>query len=105
MRDRIEIQTGTRTPQATGGTAWVTTATETVWGDVAVISAEGRERYQSIDAVVNYKVRLRKGPSVSLSGTRFVWVTNGSKILQPVAPPEEYQTYTTVLCTDTGETA
>ena len=112
MRQRIRIETGSYAPSAGGGTTWTTTATETRWANAITITAEARSRYQSIDAVVEYEFRFRDRPTITLKGTRFVWVTNGHpnylKRYGIAAPPTQEDgegRYTNVLVSDTGEVA
>lgn len=112
MRERIRIETGAKVAQPEGGTKWTVTSTITRCAEAVLISAEARERYQSIDKVVEYKFRFRGRPTITMQGTRFVWMTDGHpnvlKIYVPAAPAENADgvgRYTTVLVSDTGEVA
>ena len=111
-KQRIRIETGSYAPDAGGGIGWTTTATETRWAEVVLVSAEAKERYQSLDKQVDYKFTFRGTPTISMKGTRFVWVTKGHpnkfKIFLPAAPPENTDQegeWTSVYVTDTGERA
>jgi len=111
-KQRIRVETGTYSPDAGGGIAWTTTATQTLWTDVVLVSAEVQERYQSIDKEIAYKFTFRGTPTISMKGTRFVWVSKGHsnrlKIYLPAAPAENTDQLgeeTSVLVTDTGEVA
>jgi len=111
-KQRIRIETGTYAPDAGGGIAWTTTATQTRWADTVLVSAEAQERYQSIDKQIDYKFTFRGTPTITMKGTRFVWVTKGHpnrlKIYLPAAPAENTDQLgeeTSVLVTDTGEVA
>jgi hypothetical protein len=110
MRQRIRVETGTRAPQASGGTAWSSSSNVTLWCDAITITAAARERYQSLDRVVEYEFRFRDRPTITMQGTRFVWLTNGHpnrlKIYIPAAPPTQADgvgRYTNILVEDTGE--
>jgi len=112
MRQRIRIETGSKTPQASGGTAWETSSTITRWAEAITVTADARERYQSIDRVVEYEFRFRSRPTITMQGTRFVWMTDGHpnklKIYTPAAPSTQADgvgRYTNVLVSDTGEVA
>lgn len=112
MREKIRIETGSKTPQASGGTAWTTASTITRCAEAVLVSAEARERYQSIDRVVEYEFQFRSRPTITMQGTRFVWMTDGHpnklKIYAPAAPAENADgvgRYTTVLVNDTGKVA
>ena len=111
-KQRIRIETGTYAPDAGGGIGWTTTATQTLWADVVLVSAEAQDRYQSVDKQIDYKFTFRGTPTISMKGTRFVWVSKGHpnklKIYLPAAPPENTDQLgeeTSVYVTDTGEVA
>ena len=111
MIERIRIDTGSKTPQATGGTAWTTTATEIRWCDAVALSTKDIERYDSLDGKVDYELHFRGWPTVSMQSSRFVWLTNGhpnkGKVYEPVKPPTKVQGQRRamiVLVRDTGET-
>ena len=111
-KQRIRVETGTYAPDAGGGIGWTTTATQTKWADVVLVSAEAQDRYQSIDKQIDYKFTFRGTPTISMKGTRFVWVTKGHpnrlKIYLPATPPENTDQLgeeTSVYVTDTGEVA
>jgi len=112
MRQRIRIETGSKAPSAAGGTTWSTSSSTTRYADAITITAEKRERYQSIDGEVVYEFRFRGRPTIGMGTTRFVWLTDGHpldlRIFKPAAPatnPDGIGRYTNVLVTDTGETA
>jgi len=112
VMERIRIETGTKTTQAKGGTAWTTTATERRWAEAVWIPTERAERYQSVDGKVDYEFRFKDWPTVTMAGSRFVWVTNGhpncGKVYYPVKPPTRIQgsrREMVVLVRDSGETA
>ena len=111
-KQRIRIETGTYAPDSGGGITWTTTATETLWTDTVLIAAEAQERYQSIDKQIDYKFKFRGRPTITMKGTRFVWVSKGHpnrlKIYLPAAPAENTDQLgeeTSVLVSDTGEVA
>jgi len=111
MIERIRIDTGSKTPQSTGGTVWATTATEIRWCDVVALSTKDIERYDSLDGKVDYEFHFRGWPTVSMQSSRFVWMTNGhpnkGKVYEPVKPPTKVQGQRRamiVLVRDTGET-
>jgi hypothetical protein len=111
MIERIRVDTGSKTPQATGGTQWTTTATETRWCDAVALSTKDIERYDSLDGKVDYEFHFRGWPTVSMGGSRFVWDTDGhpnkGKVYEPVKPPTKVQGQRRamiVLVRDTGET-
>ena len=110
--ERVRIETGSKAPAAAGGTAWSASSTETRWCECVFISAEKRERYQSIDGQVDYEFRFHDWPTITMAGSRFVWVTDGHpnalKIFYPVKPPQRMEGQrraTVVLVKDSGETA
>lgn len=112
MRDRIRIETGSKVPSPAGGTVWTPVSSITRCAEAVSVSAAARERYQSIDKVIEYEFQFRGRPTITMQGTRFVWVTNGHpnvlKIYVPVAPAENRDgvgRYTTVLVSGTGEVA
>jgi len=112
MNERMRIETGAKAPQPGGGTAWTTSSTETLWCNPVFVSAEKKERYQSIDGQVDYEFHFGDWPAITMGGTRFVWMTDGHpnalKIYSPVAPPQRLagpQRVTVVLVKDSGETA
>jgi len=106
-KDRVRIDTGTRTSTATSPLgAWVTASSDTRWCEVASISpAMAVQRYNiELDAVVRKEFRFYDKPTITLGGTRFVWFTNGSddylKIYWPKSSPVNADgegTVTTVL--------
>jgi len=109
---RIRIETGSKAPAAAGGTVWSTSSTDTRWANVIVKTVEAQSRYQSIDGVVDYEFVFRGRPTIALGTTRFVWITDGHpnklRRYRPAAPPKNvdmHGRWTSVLVTDTGETA
>jgi hypothetical protein len=111
-KQRIRVETGRKTPQAAGGSAWTTTATETLWTEVILITAVASERYQSIDKKIDYEFRFRGRPSITMRNTRFVWVTKGHpnrlKIYHPASAPENVDGVgreTSILVTESEEMA
>lgn len=62
MRDRVELQSATRTPDtfgdtAGGGTAWATLAT--VWAEVVPVSGDEARPAGAPVAITAYRVRVR----------------------------------------------
>jgi len=109
-KQRIRIDTGTNAPNSSGAIVWTTISTETRWADTVLVSAAAKERYQSIDKQIDYKFIFRGTPTISMKGTRLVWVSKGHpnllKIYLPASPPENTDQLgeeTSVLVTDTGE--
>ncbi len=109
---RIRIETGSKTPQPGGGTKWATTSSTVLWAEAITVSAEARPRYQSIDGVLSYLFRFRARPTITMKGSRFVWVTDGHpnhhKIYYPAAPSENIDgqgRFTSILVADSGEVA
>jgi len=110
---RIRIDTGKDTPQAAGGVAWATSATETRWCEAVSISpAQAVSRYGcELDAVIRYEFRFYDRPTIGLGTSRFVWATDGhpneGKIYKPRSSPvnaDGQGIATTLLVEDTGET-
>ena len=110
---RIRIDTGTRTSTATSPLgAWVTASSDTRWCESADISpAMAVQRYDiELDAVVRKELRFYDRPTITLGGTRFVWLTNGHpdylKIYWPKSSPVNADgegTVTTVLVEEDRE--
>jgi len=106
-KDRVRIDTGTRTSTATSPRgAWVTASSDTRWCEVSSISpAMAVQRYDiELDAVVRKEFRFYDRPSITLGGSRFVWKTDGHpnelKIYWPKSSPlnaDGEGTITTVL--------
>jgi len=110
--ERIRIETGAKTPTAAGGKAWVTSSSEEWPAEWISFPAEARERYQSIDGKVTGEFRFNGAPTITMSTTRFVWVTSGHpkylKILWPAVPADNVdgaERLTSVVVEDRGETA
>lgn len=95
MLERIRIDTGTKTVLPAGGTKWTTSSIEERWTEVVALSTKDIERYDSIDGKVDYEFRFRDWPTVTMGGSRFVWMTDGhpnqGKIYEPVKPPTKIQ--------------
>ena len=106
-KDRVRIDTGTRTSTATSPMgAWATASSDTRWCEVSSISpAMAVQRYDiELDAVVRKEFRFYDRPSITLGGSRFVWKTDGHpnelKIYWPKSSPlnaDGEGTITTVL--------
>ena len=111
-QELIRIETGSKATKGTGGSAWTPASSITRWAEVVSITAAARERYQSIDKVIEFQFRFRGTPTITMQGTRFVWMSDGHpnklKIYLPAAPAENGDgvgQYTTVLVGATGKVA
>ena len=112
MRDRVRIDTGSKAPSAAGGSSWSTSSSETWPMEWISFPAEKRERYQSLDCVVTGEMQFHGAPTITMGGTRFVWLTKGHpwymKILWPVSASDNVDgvgRVTSVVVRDSGETA
>lgn len=109
---RMRIETGSKATVGKGGRKWTRQSFIIRWAQVVLISVEARERYQSLDKVVHYKFTFRETPTITMQGTRIVWMTDGHpnelKIYIPVASAANVDgvgRYTSVLVNETGEVA
>ena len=82
---RIQIQEKTSVRGPAGPTvAW--RPVRTIYARVIPLDARARAAYMQLSSSVTHKVELRKGISLSLANTRFIWK---EKTLYPVGPPQE----------------
>ena len=86
LRQRVTIQQGSRA-NALGGPTTTWSDQETVWAQVAQVSASGAARYaQAGYTNVTHEVTIRGPKALTLALTRFTW---GDRTLTPVAPPRD----------------
>lgn len=85
LRERIEIQTGTKTNTLGGPTTtWDTEGT--FWAAVVQVGASGAGKYaQAGHSDVTHEVTIRAGPPLTLGKTRILW---RDLTLQPAIPPD-----------------
>ena len=109
---KVRIEQGSYTPDSGGGITWATSSSAVCWADIVLVSAEGQDRYQSIDAQIDYRFTFRGRKTITMKGTRFVVVAKGHPrllgIFLPAAPSENIDQVggeTSVLVTDTGTVA
>lgn len=83
LRDRVTVQTSTRT-QSVGGTTVTWADDRATWARVIQTNAEGRARYQQAGYThVTHEVVMRD-QAFTLAGHRLVW---GARVLEPLGPP------------------
>ena len=78
---------------------------ETLHCRVLPFSAVAKARYQGIDSSWSHQLEFHGVVTCSLRD-RFIWVTNGNKILIPKHPPEDPDVSgmtTLIIVEDTGE--
>lgn len=112
MKKLVRIEQGSNVPDSGGGITWTVSSSAICQADIVLVSAEGKERYQSIDAQIDYRFTFRGRKTITMKGTRFVIVAKGHPrllgIFTPAAPSENVDQVgreTSVLVTDTGTVA
>lgn len=107
LRDWVELQSVTETNTSEGPSFEYARVWEN-WGRFRPMTAERLVTYGQIGvANVTHDLLLKGQVGVTMEGFRFVWRSNGNKVLEIVAPafdPDGTGEWTTVLVRDTGET-
>lgn len=83
FKDLVRRDTRTATYNATGlSETW--TQGESLWASVIVVNRSRSVDYQQTYSNQKiYKVTLRGRSDYDVKNTRFVWTTNGNKVLEP----------------------
>ena len=68
-----------------------------MYAQVSFVNAKALPQYQQLDGVRYWKVKFKGGADFTFKDTRFVWLTNGEKILLPTEPPHDVGGYTVIL--------
>lgn len=84
LRERIEIQTGTKT-NTLGGPTTTWESEGAFWAAVVQVGASGAGKYaQAGHSDVTHEITIRAGPHLTLGKTLIRW---RGQTLQPVMPP------------------